>query len=105
MNDNLKIGERKIIELFYDNITKNPNSLYDDDVSSIKINDNLNVVFNSDMLIEKTDIPKDMNIFDNEFKDFLGEIFMTLMYESVKHGSYRLNDENRNDDTEQSTTE
>ena len=53
MNDNLKIGERKIIELFYDNITKNSNSLYDDDVSSIKINDNLNVVFNSDMLIEK----------------------------------------------------
>ena len=49
--------------------------------------------------------PKDMNIFDNEFKDFLGDIFMTLMYESVKHGSYRLNDENRNDDTEQSTTE
>ena len=65
MNDNLKIGERKIIELFYDNITKNPNSLYDDDVSSIKINDNLNVVFNSDMLIEKTDIPKDMNLFNS----------------------------------------
>ena len=65
MNDTLKIGERKIIELFYDNITKNSNSLYDDDVSSIKINDNLNVVFNSDMLIEKTDVPKDMNLFNS----------------------------------------
>ena len=65
MNDNLKIGERKIIELFYENITKNPNFLYDDDVSSIKINDNLNIVFNSDMLIEKTDIPKDMGLFNS----------------------------------------
>ena len=49
--------------------------------------------------------PNDRNIFDNEFKDFLGDIFMTLMYESVQHGSYRLNNENRNNDTEQSTTE
>ena len=49
--------------------------------------------------------PNDKNIFDNEFKDFLGEIFMTLMYESVNTGNYRLNDENRNDNTEQPTTE
>ena len=49
--------------------------------------------------------PNDRNIFDSEFKDFLGEIFMTLMYESVNTGNYRLNDENRNDNTEQPTTE
>ena len=30
---------------------------------------------------------------------------MTLMYERVNTGNYRLNDENRNDDTEQPTTE
>lgn len=49
--------------------------------------------------------PNDKNIFDNEFKNFLGDIFMTLMYESVNTGNYRLDDENRNDNTEQLTTE
>ena len=66
-----------------------------DTVDAIPIDFDYEVLYN----------PNDMNIFDNEFKDFLGEIFMTLMYESVNTGNYRLNDENRNDNTEQPTTE
>jgi len=49
--------------------------------------------------------PNDKNIFDKKFKDFLGDIFMTLMYESVNTGNYRLDNENRNDDTEQPTSQ
>ena len=39
-----------------------------------------------------------------DFKNAIGDIFMEILYDSVKNDSYRLTDEDRNNDTEQSNS-
>ena len=48
--------------------------------------------------------PNDKDVMTNDFKNALGDIFMNMLQESIQQDSYRLVDENRNDNTEQSDT-
>lgn len=45
--------------------------------------------------------PENADIDDTNFKNVLGDIFMEMLHESVDNDSYRLVNENRNDNTEQ----
>ncbi len=46
--------------------------------------------------------PEDKDVLTLDFKNAIGDIFMEILYDSVKNDSYRLTDEDRNNDTEQS---
>ena len=46
--------------------------------------------------------PEDKDVLTLDFKNAIGDFFMEILYDSVKNDSYRLTDENRNYDTEQS---
>ena len=46
--------------------------------------------------------PEDRDVLTLDFKNAIGDIFMEILYDSVKNDSYRLTDEDRNDDTKQS---
>ena len=48
--------------------------------------------------------PKDKDVLTLDFKNAIGDIFMEILYDSVKNDSYRLTDEDRNDDTKQSNS-
>ena len=48
--------------------------------------------------------PEDRDVLTLDFKNAIGDIFMEILYDSVKNDSYRLTDEDRNDDTEQSNS-
>ena len=46
--------------------------------------------------------PNEVDVLTSDFKNALGDIFMTVLQESVQNENYNLvNDENRNDNTEQ----
>ena len=45
--------------------------------------------------------PDNVDINSTNFKNVLGDIFMEMLHESIDNDSYRLVDENRNDNTEQ----
>ena len=45
--------------------------------------------------------PEDRDVLTLDFKNAIGDIFMEILYDSVKNDSYRLTDEDRNDDTKQ----
>jgi len=46
--------------------------------------------------------PEDKDVLTLDFKNAIGDIFMEILYDSIKNDSYRLTDEDRNDNTEQS---
>lgn len=65
MNSAKELGEKKIIAIIMDCLDKMPNMSipFGDDASAIEIGPNHLVVVNMDMLVEKTDIPPTMNLF------------------------------------------
>ena len=44
--------------------------------------------------------PDDKDVLTLDFKNAIGDIFMEILQDSIQHDSYRLEDENRNDNTE-----
>ena len=46
--------------------------------------------------------PEDKDVLTLDFKNAIGDIFMEILYDSVSNDNYRLTDEDRNDDIEQS---
>jgi thiamine-monophosphate kinase len=59
------LGERKIIELIQSRLTAMPSSpvSFGDDVSAVKIGRGLVAVLKTDMLVGKTDVPRDMSLW------------------------------------------
>ena len=69
-------------------------------VSETTFNAGLNE-FGEQGLVELTATLGYSDIDDTNFKNVLGDIFMEMLHESVDNDSYRLVNENRNDNTEQ----
>jgi thiamine-monophosphate kinase len=59
------LGERKIIKLILDSLDPMPNMLlpFGDDASALNIGNNNVAIINVDMLVAKTDVPKNMTIW------------------------------------------
>ena len=49
--------------------------------------------------------PEDKDVLTSDFKNAIGDIFMEILQDSIQHNSYRLDDEDRNNDTEQSDSQ
>jgi len=65
-----ELGEHKIIQLLQNRLTRMPNVAVDfgDDVSAINIGGGYVAVLKTDMLIAKTDVPKQMNLYQAAHK-------------------------------------
>jgi len=61
-----------------------------EDAESIPIDFKYEVLYN----------PDDKDVLTLDFKNAIGDIFMEILQDSIQHDSYRLEDENRNDNTE-----
>jgi thiamine monophosphate kinase len=63
-----ELGERRIIELIMSRLTPMPDSPvpFGDDVSAVNIGKGRVAVLKADMLVGKTDVPRDMSLWQAE---------------------------------------
>jgi thiamine-monophosphate kinase len=65
MSDSTELGERKIIELIWKQLEKMPKMpvAFGDDVSGCDLKDGRLAILKTDMLVDKTDVPPSMNLW------------------------------------------
>ncbi|MDH5459417.1 MAG: thiamine-phosphate kinase [Candidatus Bathyarchaeota archaeon] len=65
MHNSIELGERKIIELVWKQLERMPKMpvAFGDDVSACDLGDGRLAILKTDMLVDKTDVPPDMNLW------------------------------------------